>query len=80
MSGSPKRSVQGDRTADDLRQVGHDDDDLGLRPQQNPTDRPGSARALCSARLIPVTMPSLAARYWITIAEQLAKTTTQTRA
>ena len=41
---------------------------------------PGKRRALCSARLIPVTMPSLAARYWITIAEQLAKTTTRTRA
>ena len=41
---------------------------------------PGKRSELCSARLLPVAMPSLAARYWMTIAEQLAKTTTHTRA
>ena len=48
-------------------------------PHSSRRPTPGKRSELCSARLLPVTMPSLAARYWMTIAEQLAKTTTHTR-
>ena len=48
--------------------------------QSSSRPTPGKRSELCSARLLPVTMPSLAARYWMTMAEQLAKTTTHTRA
>ena len=46
--------------------------------QSSSRPTPGKRSALCSARLLPEAMPSLAARYWMTMAEQLAKTTTQT--
>lgn len=36
--GDAEEQPQRDRPADDLGEVGHDDDDLRLRPQQHPTD------------------------------------------
>ena len=42
----PEEEIQGDRTTDDLGQVGHDDDDLRLRPQQDPTDAGEAPRAV----------------------------------
>ena len=34
----PEEQLERDRAADDLGEVGHDDDELGLGPQQHPAD------------------------------------------
>ena len=67
-----EQQVEPDRRAEELGDVGRHRHHLGLHPQADQCTQRGKRSRHTSGRLRPVAMPSLADRYWTSIAIRLA--------
>ena len=76
--GDAKEQVEPQRRAQELGQVGGHGDQLHQDPH-DPSPAAGKCSRHCSARFLPVAMPSLADSDWISMAIRLLATITHSR-
>ena len=74
-----EEEVEPERRAEELRNVGRHRHQLGLHPQRYADPARIARRGRAPAGCWPVTMPSFADRYWMSIAMRFAASTTQSR-